>query len=98
MEQRKVIVSHMIGRQMEGTHRLKYALEPQGEATFHQFGVGYEEFEAGPGNFTTAVVEWPDGRVESVPVEHVRFVTSNAGSNGPSGVAAKVALTTMLGG
>ena len=86
MEQRKVIVSHMIGRQMEGTNRLKYALEPQGEATFHQFGVGYEEFEAGPGNFTTAVVEWPDGRVESVPVEHVRFVTSNTELCGwPSG-------------
>lgn len=74
MSQRKVIVSYMVGRLQEGTHRLKYALEPHGEAAFHQFGVGYEEFENGPGNFTTAIVEWPDGRVESVPVEHVRFI------------------------
>lgn len=79
MELRKVIVSAMIGHQQEGTHRLRYAFEPQGEAMFHQFGVGYEEFEAGPGNFTTAIVEWPDGRVESVPAQHVRFVTPNVG-------------------
>jgi len=71
---RKVIVSHVVGYQQEGTHRLRYVLEPQGEAMFHQFGVSYEEFEAGPGNYTTAIVEWPDGRVESVVAEHVRFV------------------------
>jgi hypothetical protein len=74
MELRKVIVSHMVMHQQEGMHRLRYVLEPKGEAMFHQFGVGYEEFEAGPGNFTTAVVEWPDGRVESVPVSHIKFV------------------------
>lgn len=74
MEKRRVIVSHMIGHQQEGTLRLRYVLEPQGEATFHQFGVAYEEFEGGPGNYSTAIVEWPDGKVESVPVEHIRFV------------------------
>ena len=79
MEQRKVIVSHMVPHHVEGSYRVKYVPELQGEATFHQFGVGYVEFEAGPGNFTTAIVEWPDGRVESVPVDLVRFVTpSNA--------------------
>ena len=45
-----------------------------GEALFHQFGVAYEEFENGPGNFTTAIIEFPDGRVESVCVEMIRFL------------------------
>ena len=74
---RKVIVSHMVGHQQDGTDRLKYVLEPQGEALFHQFGVGYEELVSGHGNYTTAIVEWPDGRVESVLAEHVRFVPHN---------------------
>ena len=38
----------------------KWKLEEKGEALFHQFGVDYEEFETGPGNFTTAIVEWLD--------------------------------------
>lgn len=45
-----------------------------GEATFHCFGCNYEEFENGIGNFSTAIVEWPDGRVENVPVEHIKFI------------------------
>ena len=45
-----------------------------GEATFHQFGVGYEEFESGPGNFTTAVLELDDGNVICVDVEMIRFI------------------------
>ncbi len=74
MEQRKVIVSHMVGHNTNG--RMKYVLEPKGVALFHQFGVGYEEFESGPGNYTTAVVEWPDGQVENVTVEHIKFVST----------------------
>jgi len=81
MQLRKVIVSKPVRQEMpsNGTRRVvaTYPLVPQGEALFHQFGVGYEEFKTCPGNYTTAVVEWPDGRVESVPVEHVRFVTPN---------------------
>lgn len=49
-------------------------LEEKGEAVFHQFGCNFEQFESGAGNFSTAIVEWPDGRVESVEVEHVRFL------------------------
>lgn len=79
MQLRKVIVSKPVRQELpsEGTGRVIsiYPLVPQGEALFHQFGVNYEEFEEGPGNYTTAIVEWPDGQVESVPAEHVRFVT-----------------------
>ena len=49
-------------------------LEEKGEAVFHQFGCNFEQFESGAGNFSTAIVEWPDGRVENIPVENVRFL------------------------
>ncbi len=35
----------------------QYEVTQRGTATFHQFGVEYEEFETGPGNYTTAVIE-----------------------------------------
>lgn len=52
----------------------RWKLEEKGEAMFHQFGANYEVFESGVGNFSTAIVEWPDGTVSNVPVEHVRFL------------------------
>jgi hypothetical protein len=57
-----------------GRVAIKYVLTPKGEALFHQFGVCYEEFESGPGNYTTAIVEWPDGTVESVMADRIRFI------------------------
>jgi len=45
-----------------------------GEATFHQFGVDYEEFDCGPANFTTAVIELDDGVIKNVPVETIKFI------------------------
>lgn len=40
---------------------------------FHQWGVNYEEFESGPGNFSTAIVEMPDGTIKNWPAELIRF-------------------------
>ena len=45
-----------------------------GEAVFHQFGIGYEEFENGPGMFTTAIIELPNGEVLSLPVDQIKFI------------------------
>lgn len=76
MNTRKVIVSRNLPLpRVEGQSRTLYALQPVGEAAFHQFGVGYEEFESGAGNYSTAIVEWPNGDVENVPVEHIKFVS-----------------------
>ena len=69
MEMRKVMVSE--NRQQE---EKKWKLVEKGEAMFHQFGSNYEEFENGAGNYTTAIIEWPDGTVGNVPVQHVRFL------------------------
>lgn len=70
MSLRKVIVSKAV----RTTATSAYSMEPAGEALFHQFGMDYDEFESGPGNFSAAIVEWPDGRVEVVPAWNIRFV------------------------
>ena len=41
---------------------------------FHKWGHAYEEFESGPGNYTVAIVEFPDGHVEEIPVPRIIFV------------------------
>ena len=53
--------------------QIHYDKVPVGPGIFHQFGVDYEEFETGPGNFSTAIVEMPDGTVQNVPVELIVF-------------------------
>lgn len=40
---------------------------------FHQFGTDYEEFENGAANYSTAIVELPDGNVVNVAVALIRF-------------------------
>lgn len=66
---RKVMVSGY-EKQDDG----KWAIKERGIATFHAFGVDYEQFESGPGNYSTAIVEFPDGKVENVCVDMVRFL------------------------
>ena len=51
----------------------KYEKVPIGHGVFHQFGMCYEEFENGAVNYTTAVVEMPDGSIRNAPVEMVVF-------------------------
>lgn len=48
--------------------------EEVGEALFHGFGSDYEESDAGFGNFSTAIVEWPTGQVEMVRADKIRFL------------------------
>ena len=59
-----------IGRRLEG-------LEDDREGKFHGWGSDYEEFESGPGNYTVAIVELPDGKVETVPPYLIRFLDSD---------------------
>jgi len=66
---RKVMVSKYVKHPDNKLH-----LEEVGVAAFHQFGVDYEEFENGPANFTVAIIEWPDGKVESIAVECIKFL------------------------
>lgn len=40
---------------------------------FHGWGVEYEEFDTGPGNYSVAIVELPDGQVKTYPAYRVKF-------------------------
>lgn len=48
---------------------------------FHCWGSNYEEFDSGPGVFTTAIIELDDGRIVSCPAETVQFL-DRGGSGG----------------
>jgi len=54
-----------------GTERKK---EIYCDGIFHRFGVDYEEFEVGSGNYSTAVVELESGEVLNHPVEMIQFI------------------------
>ena len=41
---------------------------------FHKWGDAYEQFEAGPGNYTIAIVELPGGRIVTALPEYVVFL------------------------
>lgn len=54
--------------------KFHYQRVPAGEGVFHQWGVDYEEFDQGPGNFSTAIVEMPDGTIETPPATMIEFI------------------------
>lgn len=66
---RKVMLSEYVQNEYK-----KWELVEVGQATFHQFGCDYEEFESGAGNYSTAIIELPDGKVKNVPVTMIRFL------------------------
>jgi hypothetical protein len=42
---------------------------------FHGFGCNYEEFDGGPGNYTTGIIEFPDGSMRNMPLQEFEFVS-----------------------
>jgi len=52
----------------------KYSLVPDGEGLFHQFGSDFAEYESGAGNYSTAIVERPDGSIINVAVALIKFL------------------------
>lgn len=71
---RRVIYKEYVREVDEMTGRASWDLVERGEATFHQFGVDYEEFESGAGNFSTAILELDSGEVVTVRADLIRFV------------------------
>jgi hypothetical protein len=47
----------------------------RGEGIFHAFGLDYEESSDAIMTYSAAIVEWPDGQTELVPLRLVRFIT-----------------------
>lgn len=44
---------------------------------FHMFGVQYEEFDTGPGNYTVAVVELSTGKVVTPDANLIKFTSES---------------------
>ncbi|MBD1601951.1 hypothetical protein [Pseudomonas typographi] len=65
---------------MKGLHDnsgRRTGIEDAAEGKFHGWGVEYEEFENGPGNYTVAIVEMPDGTVQTLVPWLIRFLDSD---------------------
>ncbi len=45
-----------------------------GEGFFHGWGVNYEEFEMGAGNFSVAIIERKDGSIIELSPSSIKFV------------------------
>ncbi len=45
-----------------------------GVAKFHEFGCQYDEYDNGIGSYSVAIVEWDNGKVESIPVDDIEFI------------------------
>lgn len=41
---------------------------------FHEWGMNYEEFESGAGNYSIAIVELPDGRIVMPVADDIVFI------------------------
>lgn len=74
---RKVIVRQIENQVGEFGLNTRLLVEV-GEALFHGFGLDFEELRDGVGQFTVAIVEWPDGSVQLVPVHMIKFVKEPA--------------------
>ena len=44
------------------------------EANFCCWGLDYDEYESGPGNYSIAIIERDDGTIEKVDPTNIRFV------------------------
>ena len=68
---------------VKGLRPCKAVVYEKGEAVdvvgrYHCWGNNYEEFDGGPGVFTTAIIELEDGRIVSCPAETVQFLDREA--------------------
>ena len=59
-------------QKVEGTSHFEKV--EAGIGDFCEWGCSYEEFETGPGNYSTAIVKMPDGTVETPAADMIQFV------------------------
>jgi len=76
--------STVIGRECKGkyyitsTQKLTGHYEEFEKGMFLGFGIDYEEFESGPAQYTTAIVELKDGKVVTTSPEFIQFINSKS--------------------
>lgn len=64
---RRVLISKRVPSPLPGKP-LNWVWKDVGIATFCDFAIDHAEYPTGVGNYPCAVVEWPDGTVEVVPI------------------------------
>lgn len=52
----------------------KYVQATEAEGEFHQFGSSFAEYENGAVQFSTAIVELPDGTIRNVDADMIQFL------------------------
>lgn len=60
---------------VDSTTFIRTKIESTVVGTFLGWGNDYEEFESGPGNYTVAIVEMPNGNVETFHPTHIQFLS-----------------------
>lgn len=55
-------------------YRATPIIEEIGEGKFHCWGSDYEENDSGPGNYTVAIVELPDGSIITPQPSEIKFI------------------------
>lgn len=72
-------------RTCEGTYRIfedgSYKDRSFQVGYFHGWGMRYDEFEAGPGTYSVAIVELPDGSVVTPDPSQIRFTDRDAAAS-----------------
>jgi hypothetical protein len=67
----RVMVSHYIYSEADK----RYVIREKSEALFH--GFGYDTVEGNENNFASfsvGIIEWPDGKMDLIPVNLIRFI------------------------
>jgi hypothetical protein len=71
-DMRSVVIYKYESKEVDG--KTKSVKVEDCKGYFHQWGMCYEEFENGPGNYTVAIVELEDGNVVNVWSDMIRFI------------------------
>jgi len=72
----KIMVSHYTYSKADKT----YAAREKGEALLHGFGLDIMEGNDGNfASFSVGIIEWPDGKMELVPANLIRFIEPHKG-------------------
>ncbi len=68
------MISMFTGRKCRGKCYIKDSFQEFDNGVFLGFGINYEEFDAGPAQYTTAIVELEDGQVIVTVPEDIQFI------------------------
>lgn len=62
------------GRRQFFNSNREYFNKIEVDGLFHQWGSDFKEFDAGPGNYTVAIVELPDGSIVTPDADKIIFI------------------------